>query len=105
MIMIPALQNFRTYGIALKFYEACKSLKLDPYSKDQLSRATRGILLTLGEGSAKPSAKDRARYYSMALGSFRESQVILSLAEQDSLLQQFDHLGGCLYRLSRSSKS
>ncbi len=105
MIMIPALQKFRTYRIALEFYEACKSLKLDPYLKDQLSRATRGILLTLSEGSAKPSAKDRARYYSMALGSFRESQVILSLAEHESVLRQFDHLGGCLYLLSRSSKT
>ena len=44
------------------------------------TRASESILLTLAEGSAKPTAKDRARYYSMALGSFRESQVILSLA-------------------------
>ncbi|MCM2324079.1 MAG: four helix bundle protein [Oligoflexia bacterium] len=100
--MIPALQNFRTYGIAMDFYRECKAVKLPAPLRDQLTRASQGIVLTLAEGSAKPTAKDRARYYAMALGSFRECQSILSLAEQATLLQSFDHLGGCLYRLSRS---
>ena len=101
--MIPALKNFRTYGIALEFHKECKQVKLSPWLRDQLMRATQGIILTLAEGSAKPTAKDRARYYSMALGSFRESQSILSLVEQETLLQRFDHLGACLYKLSRSA--
>ena len=98
---IPALKNFRTFHLALSFYEECQKLKLAPHLRDQLTRATESILLNLGEGSAKPSAKDRARFYSMALGSFRESQIILSLACQQGLLTQFDGLGGCLYKLSR----
>ena len=102
--MIPALKNFRTYGLALQFHQECKQVKLLPWLRDQLTRATQSILLTLAEGSAKPTAKDRARYYSMALGSFRESQSILSLADQNKLLQNHDHLGACLYKLSRSAK-
>ena len=59
------------------------------------------LLLNLAEGSAKPSPKDRARYYSIAFASFRESQVILSINNQVALLKRFDNLGGCLYKLSR----
>ena len=84
--MIQALQNFRTYGLAVEFHQACKELKLSPSLRDQLTRATESIVLTLAEGSAKPTAKDRARYYSMSMGSFRESQAILSLADESNLL-------------------
>lgn len=100
--MIKALQNFRTYSLAVDFHRDCKPIRLSARLRDQLTRASQSIILTLAEGSAKPTAKDRARYYAMALGSFRECQVILSLAEQDSLIEQYDLLGACLYKLSRS---
>ena len=101
--MIPALQNFRTYPLAIQFHRECKQVKLPASLRDQLKRATESIVLTLAEGSAKPTAKDRARFYSMAMGSFRECQAILSLARQTEILQRFDCLGGCLYRLARST--
>ena len=102
--MIPAaLTHFRTYRLAVEFYEACKPIQLNPSLRDQLTRATESIVLTLAEGSAKPTPKDRARYYAISLGSFRESQSILSLSGQDTLLIKYDHLGACLYRLSRSA--
>ena len=100
--MIPALKNFRTFHLAIAFHQECKQVKLPPSLRDQLTRATQGIILTLAEGSSKPTARDRARYYSMALGSFRESQAILSLEGHEPLLHRHDHLGACLYRLSRS---
>jgi four helix bundle protein len=103
--MIKALQNFRTYGLAVDFHRDCKPIRLTPSLRDQLTRASQSIVLTLAEGSAKPTPKDRARYYSMALGSFRECQAILSLAEQSStsaLIAQYDELGACLYKLSRA---
>ena len=100
--MIQALQNFRTYHLAVDFYRQCKTVKLNTSLKDQLTRATESIVLNLAEGSAKPTQKDRARFYGHALGSFRESQAFLSIASQDDLLSKFDHLGGSLYRLSRS---
>jgi four helix bundle protein len=103
--MIKALQNFRTYGLAVDFHRDCKPIQLTPSLRDQLTRASQSIILTLAEGSAKPTPKDRARYYAMALGSFRACQAILSLAEQRSasaLVEQYDKLGACLYKLSRS---
>jgi four helix bundle protein len=99
--MIPALHNFRSYQLAVEFYRECRKVKLRPSLQDQLHRASESIVLNLAEGSAKPTAKDRARLYAIALGSFRESQAILSLADQAELLTRFDGLGGCLYRLSR----
>ncbi len=101
--MIPALKNFRTYGLALEFHKACKEIQLKPSLKDQLIRASEGIVLTLAEGSARPTAKDRARFYAMALASFRESQAALQLGGQPDLLTRYDHLGACLYKLSRSA--
>jgi four helix bundle protein len=99
--MIPALQNFRTYHLAVKFYDECKQVKLSASLRDQLTRATESIVLTLAEGSAKPTPKDRRRYYSIAMGSFRESQAILSLADQNQLLASYDRVGASLYKLSR----
>jgi four helix bundle protein len=101
--MIMALQNFRTYGLAVDFHRDCKPIRLTPSLRDQLTRASQSIILTLAEGSAKPTPKDRARYYAMALGSFRECQAILILAEQSQLIGRHDLLGACLYKLSRSS--
>jgi four helix bundle protein len=100
--MIKVLQNFRTYGLAVDFHRDCKTIKLTPSLRDQLTRASQSIILTLAEGSAKPTPKDRARYYAMSLGSFRECQAILSLVEQGQLLERHDMLGACLYKLSRS---
>ncbi len=100
----PALKDFRTYHLALDFYRECKKIKLSPSLRDQLTRATESIVLNLAEGSAKPTAKDRARFYSIALGSFRESQSILHLADENELLSKHDRLGGCLFKLSRYSQ-
>ena len=99
--MIPALQNFRTYHLAVEFYRECKTVKLSSSLRDQLTRATESIILTLAEGSAKSTPKERRRYYGIALGSFRESQAILSLADRIDILTSADHLGASLYKLSR----
>jgi four helix bundle protein len=101
--MIRALKNFRSYHLAIEFCRECRAVKLNPSLRDQLTRATESVVLTLAEGSAKPSARDRARYYSMSLGSFRESQAILDLAGEQALIEKFDGLGAMLYKLSRSA--
>ncbi|MEK6580325.1 MAG: four helix bundle protein [Bdellovibrionota bacterium] len=95
------LQKFRTYQLALDFYQKCESLVVPNHLKDQLKRAASSIVLNLAEGSAKPTEKDRKRFYAIALGSFRETQAILHLTLNRALLEQSDHLGACLYKLSR----
>ena len=47
--MIKALKNFQTFTLASEFYDECKKVKLDSNLRDQLRRATQGILLTLAD--------------------------------------------------------
>jgi four helix bundle protein len=95
------LKNFRTYQLAKEFYRDCEGVICKPHMKDQLSRASLSIVNNLAEGSAKPTAKDRARFYAMALGSFRECQSIFDLMNREDLLQKYDFLGICLFNLHR----
>jgi four helix bundle protein len=55
----------------------------------------------VAEGYGKRTTGDRAKYYSIALGSLRECQAILDLSEagSENLIDLADHLGGCLYKL------
>lgn len=71
--------------------------------KDQFDRALLSIPLNLAEGSAKPSSKERARYYRTALGSLREVQVILDLNDAEELKQSADILAASLYRLCKNT--
>ncbi len=96
------LQKFRTYQLALDFYRQCEDLKVPVHFRDQLKRAGSSIVLNLAEGSTKPTEKDRRRFYAIALGSFRETQAILQMTQNHALLDHSDHLGGCLYKLSRT---
>ena len=59
--------------------------------------------MNLAEGNAKSSPKDKRRFFEIALGSLRECQIILQLERvtDSELLDVADHLGGCLYKLTR----
>jgi len=96
------MKNFRTYDLAVELFRDCQRLKLRAPFKDQFERASLSVVLNLAEGSAKPSAKDRARFYSIALGSLRETQAILALTGNEAQLQQSDAVAACLYRLVQS---
>ena len=98
------LQHFRTYQLSLQFYQSCSGLKLPAHLRDQLLRAASSVALNLAEGSAKPTKKDQMRFFFISFGSLRECQAILSLSGQTApaLLDQADHLGASLYRLTRS---
>ena len=93
------MQNFRTYHLAVQLFRDCQSLKLRSPFKDQFDRASLSVVLNLAEGSAKPTAKDRARFYSIAFGSLRETQAILALTGHAAQLQQSDAVAACLFRL------
>jgi four helix bundle protein len=104
------MQNFRTYNLALEFYRACNKLSAngeqDYVWKDQFKRASLSILLNIAEGSGKPTEKDRRRFYSISMGSLRETQSLLMIAENSQGLQkQADQLGGSLYKLIQNPGS
>jgi four helix bundle protein len=89
--------------LAKGFFADCQRVRCAAYMRDQLLRAALSVVNNLSEGSAKPSVRERARYYAIALGSFRECQGMLELLEQNALLKGHDLLGVCLYRLHRGT--
>ena len=93
------MKNFRTYDLAKRFYKDCQGIKLKAPFKDQFDRALLSTLLNIVEGSAKPTRKDRKRFYAISLGSFREVQLILELCGYIELHQKSDPVAACLYRL------
>ena len=98
------LAHFRTYQIAVQLHASCRSLRLPAYLKSQLLRASSSVALNLAEGSAKPTAKDQARFYSIALGSLRECQAAIELSDlgHSAVAQDADRLGAHIFRLIRS---
>ncbi len=99
------MKNFRTYQLAVQFYKECLSLRLSGAFKDQFDRASLSVVLNLAEGSGKPTAKDRKRFYSIAMGSLRETQAILELSGNIAHLERSDKLAACLYRLIQNPGS
>ena len=96
--------NFRSYQVAVQVFKQARVLQLPAYLKDQCVRAASSVVLNLAEGSGKDSPADRRRYYQIAMGSTREVQAILDLADQvpPSLRDQADHLGACIYKLCKT---
>jgi len=94
--------NFRSYHLAVALYKSCKQLSLPSHRKDQLLRAASSVVLNLSEGSAKPTPRDRQRYYSIAFASLREVQSVIDLeqGEAGKLEPQADTLGAHLFRLT-----
>ena len=97
----PALKNFRAFELSVTFYKECKKAKLPITLKDQLTRAASSISLNLMEGSAKPSRRDRIRFYTYSFASLREVQAIIRLESLPELHPVADHLGAMLYKLTR----
>ncbi|MBI4926104.1 MAG: four helix bundle protein [Bdellovibrio sp.] len=93
------LKGFIAYEMAVQLFKECEEVKTNRVLKDQLTRASSSIVLNISEGSTKPSLKDKRRFYSIALGSLRETQSILNLANQDELFELAYKLGGLIYRL------
>ena len=95
------LQKFRTYQLALDFHKECQKLPTKGEIKDQLSRASLSIVLNTAEGAGRVGAKDKKHFYSIALGSLRETEAILDITESLHLKALANQIGACLYVLSR----
>ena len=93
------MKTFRTYQLAKAFYHKASALDIKGPMRDQFRRASLSIVLNLGEGSAKPTSKDRKRFYFIALGSLREVQCMLDIMNHRALIKDADILAAHLYRL------
>jgi four helix bundle protein len=100
------LKNFKTLDAAIEFYELIEKLKMQGHLREQILRSASSISLNLAEGNAKYSKLDKMRIYQIAMGSLRESQVILKLAKIDDtiILAHADKLAASLYKLIESHK-
>jgi four helix bundle protein len=94
------LKNFYTYQMAVSFYKECNAMHFQGALNDQLKRASLSIVLNVAEGSAKPTPKDRKKFYAIALGSYRECTSLLHITDHTQIIEKYDKLGACLYRLS-----
>jgi four helix bundle protein len=99
--------EFRTRTLAIEYAKICTKIKTPQYLGDQLQRAACSVATNLSEGSAKNTSKDRHRYYRIALGSFRETEVILDIieAQGEELEKLRNHLAGSLVKLCKATAS
>lgn len=95
------MKTFRTLDLAIEFHELALGIKVHGHLRDQLLRAAASIPLNLAEGNAKPSVKEKKRFYQTAYGSLKECQTIFKMAKLNDveLLKTADHLGASLYKL------
>ena len=91
--------NFLAYELALKLYAQCEAIKAKHYISDQLNRAALSVVLNLAEATGKPTKPEQRRFFSIALGSLRETQALLRILEQQPVYELSDRLGGMIYRL------
>lgn len=96
------LTNFRTYQLALELYANVKPITLPYHLKDQIVRASSSICLNIAEGSAKPTEKDRKRFYRIALGSCREVQAVIEMERLKAIHELTDRLAAHLYKLCKN---
>ena len=95
-------RRFRTLDLAIEFYRECEKVKLKGALKNQFERASLSIVLNLSEGQAKPTKKDRAKFYAISYGSLRETQTLLQLARVSHLNSMSDKLAAHIWKLSQN---
>ena len=98
------IKNFRTYDLAVAFYQEIKTLNLPSHLRCQLDRAASSIALNLGEGHGRSSIKEQRHFFQIAYGSLKECECILMLANSDSASSKADILGAHIYRLIKCAR-
>jgi four helix bundle protein len=98
------VKTFRTLDLAIKFHEKVEDAKVTGHLRDQLVRAAASIALNLSEGNAKPSEKEKKRFYQIAYASVQECKTAFKLLKfQDAeILDLADKLGAYTYNLLKS---
>lgn len=94
------MKNFRTYEIAMELYKACQQIKVGSGPlKNQFERASLSVILNLAEGVGRISSKDRRRFYSIAMGSLRETICLLTVLNRKDVLQLADKTAAHIHKL------
>lgn len=96
------MKTLRSYEASIEFYQQVKQTRVPAYVRDQLLRAALSISLNLSEGNDRLGAKDRRRFFNMALTSLRECQTLIRIENLDHLVYLADRLGAQIYLLQRN---
>ena len=98
------MSKFRTLELAIEFHDGIEKLNVKGHLRDQLFRAATSIALNLSEGNAKPSEKEKKRYYQTAYASCQECKTILQLAKitDRKVVDTADKLGAWLHNLVKA---
>ena len=96
--------NLRVNEQAVELYRETKRAALPGYLKLQLLRAASSVALNVAEGYGKPTARDRAKFFAIALGSAREVQAVVDLepTAMAGVRAKADRLAAGLYKLTRN---
>jgi four helix bundle protein len=99
------MKTFRTLDLAIEFHQAVDKMAITGHLRDQLFRAATSIALNLSEGNARPTSKDKKRFYHTAYASLKECQTIFRLMPNKNLEVEklADHLGASLYKLVKAN--
>jgi len=96
------IRGFQTYELAVQLYRRVETLETPKHMRDQLLRAAQSVVLNLSEGSAKPTSRDKRKFFAIAFGSIREVQAVFDLIQNcdRDLIDLADRVAACLYRLT-----
>lgn len=96
------LKNFRSFQLATELYHDCKKVRITGELQDQLHRASLSVCLNLAEGTGKRTQKERARFFTIALGSLREVQALIQILDLPELDGKADQLGAYIWKLRQN---
>ena len=100
------MKQFNTFDLALDFYRSCNDIKIkNRVIRDQFKRASLSIVLNISEGYGRLTEKDRRKFYSIAFGSLRETQCLLTIMDEVELLKKSDSVAACLFQFLRNPGS
>jgi len=96
------LTDFRVFQLSCQLYSECESLKAPSHLRNQLSRASSSISLNICEGWGRRTFADQRNFFTIAYGSTKEVQAILTLLGHSPRAEELaDHVAACLYKLTR----
>ena len=96
------MKKFRTLQLAIELNHKCNKLKVSPIMRNQMDRAALSVVANICEGAGRITKKDKARIYSIALGSLREVQGFLLIIDNKVLMQEANILCAHLIKLIRN---
>ena len=99
------MKNFRTFNLAVQFYKQVRCQNFTSALQSQLERAAHSIALNLAEGQGRYKVADQTRFFHIAMGSLRECQAALILAESEDseAWETLDSLAAHLYKLIKAN--